>query len=333
LRKEHPDVTEPDKLDDLELDLDLSLESLDDPKGELELTPLPVADTTAPSAPVAPMAATMATMASDALTSVEGVASSAAVAAAAAGASVVSESGAQKPSGSGAVATAAAADEGMWVWQYGAPAPLPSFSAVFFGGRGLPELYRFFACGLLVAIGCLLPWGTSLAWIAEQGLPTLGVTEPPAGYQLPMGAVCLALSVWLMFTACYGIYSGRQKILPVFLMLVPAWASWSRTLDALAKVADLPFKLRIEKLFEVAGPGVLLTLVGSTIMALSLVLVILKVLKKKPDDGTARAPRKGKEKDDAGKDGAKPAEGKSDGKPAKSAEASADEAGKRGRKR
>lgn len=302
-------MTEPKNLDDLELDLDLSLESHDDSKGDLELMPLPAADGPPADAPAAGASAPI----------------EAAAGLASAGAGVVSESSASLPAGAGATVATAAVEDGMWVWQYAAPAPLSSFSAVFFSGRGLPELYRFFACGLLVAIGCLLPWGPSLTWITEQGLPTLGVTDPPAGYQLPMGALCLALAVWLMFTACYGIFSGRQKILPVFLMLVPAWASWSRTLDAWAKVAEQPLKLRIEKLFEVAGPGVMLTFIGSTIMVLSLVVVILKVLKKKPDDGTARAPRKGKEKDEAGK--------ASDGKSGKAGETSADDAGKRGRKR
>ncbi len=320
-------MTEPEELDDLELDLDLSLESLDDPKSELELSALPAAATPAADAALR-----------DALISAEKVEGSSTTSATGspAGADVLCEvppeatSAAAAPVAAATAGAAATAEDGMWVWQYGAPAPLPPFSAIFFGGRGLPELYRFFACGLLVAIGCLLPWGTSLSWIAEQGLPTLGVTEPPAGYQLPMGALCLAISVWLMFTACYGIYSGRQKILPVFLMLVPAWASWSRTLDAWSKVSELSLKLRLEKLFVVAGPGVMLALVGSSIMVLSLVIVILKVVKKKPDDGTARAPRKGK--DDAAKAGAKPADAKGDGKSAK-ADAAADDAGKRGRKR
>jgi hypothetical protein len=312
LRKEHPDVTEPDKLDDLELDLDLSLESLDDPSAELGLTPLPETG----SAHGAAVAHTPAAGGTAPAVSIGEPASAAW--AATAGASAVAEPPAQN-------AAASVVEDGMWVWQYAAPAPAPAFSAVFFGGRGLPELYRFFACGLLVALGCLLPWGTSLAWIAEQGQPTLGVLDPPAGYQLPMGALCLALSVWLMFTACYGIYSGRQKILPVFLMLVPAWASWSRTLDAWAKVAELPLRLRLEKLFEVAGPGVLLTLVGSTIMALSLLVVIVKVLKKKPDDGTARAPRKGKEKD------GKPADAATVAAAGKAADA--EDAAKRGRQR
>jgi hypothetical protein len=307
-------VTEPDKLDDLELDLDLSLESLDDPKSELGASPVPAGATAAAAA-----AAALPTPVGGEAPSPEaptiGEPASPAYAVTASTAPVADVPAASAP---------AVAEDGMWVWQYGAPPPAPAFSAMFFGGRGLPELYRFFACGALVALGCLLPWGASLAWITEAGEPTLNVTGPPAGYQLPIGAVCLALAVWLMFTACYGIYSGRQKILPVFLMLVPAWASWSRTLDAWSRVGEMPFKLRLEKLFEVAGPGVMLTLVGSTIMALSLLVVIVKVLKKRPDDGAARTPRKAREKEGAA--------GAADAGPAL-AGAAADDAGKRGRKR
>jgi hypothetical protein len=46
-------VTEPDKLDDLELDLDLSLESLDDPKSELGASPVPAGATAAAAAAAA----------------------------------------------------------------------------------------------------------------------------------------------------------------------------------------------------------------------------------------------------------------------------------------
>src|SRR5262249_61467600 len=71
----------------------------------------------------------------------------------------------------GAAPSASDADlvPGQWVWQYGAPAPPPPFSAVFFSGQALGELYRFFACGLLVLVGCLLPWGKSVQWAVQHG--------------------------------------------------------------------------------------------------------------------------------------------------------------------
>jgi hypothetical protein len=216
-------------------------------------------------------------------------------AAAAGGAGLVAEPGSASTTTRGA-AEAAAGDggelEGQWVWQFAAPPPPAPFSAVFFSGRALPELYWFFASALLVLLGCAMPWGPSLAWVVERGESTLGYTSPPAGYELPGGALCLAVAVWLLAAAAYGIYTGRQKILPVFMMLLPAWLSWSRALSAwgeVGAVSELGFKERIARLFEVAGTGVLLTMVGSTIVALQLLVVITKVMKKQPADaGRAR---------------------------------------------
>jgi hypothetical protein len=55
-------------------------------------------------------------------------------------------------------------------------------------------------------------------------------------------------------------------------------------------VDGLAFKEQLTRLFEVAGTGVLLTMVGSTIVAVQLVVVVLKVMKKQPpaDGGRAR---------------------------------------------
>lgn len=216
-----------------------------------------------------------------------------------------------------APATVATEVEGQWVWQYGAPPPPPSFGARFFSGRALGELYRFFACGLLVFIGSLLPWGKSMAWVVEHGESTLAY-EPPAGYELTLGAISMALALWLIGASCYGIYTGRQKIMPVFLMLIPAWISWGRMLEAWDLVADMAMMDALVKVAEVAGTGVFLTMVGSTIVALQLLLVVLKVLRKKPDaeGGSSGRTRKSKEpaakKDKKDKNDRKKDKGKDD---------------------
>ena len=203
----------------------------------------------------------------------------------------------------GAATQAAAADAdlvpGQWVWQYGAPAPPPPFSAVFFSGQALGELYRFFACGLLVLVGCLLPWGKSVQWAVQHGESTLGYGAPPAGYEVPIGALCLVIALWLIFTACYGIYTGRQKVLPVFLMLVPAYASWTRTLSAWKELSaikpPLDARQQLVHLFDVAGTGVLVTLIGSSIIVLSLLVVIPKAFRSEPGEAPARPARKPKD--------------------------------------
>lgn len=194
--------------------------------------------------------------------------------------------------------------EGSWVWQYAAPPPPPSFLAVFFSGTALKELYRFFACGLLVVLGSLLPWGPTLS--ATDGADAVALVPPPhAGVETPAGALALVIGLWLVFSSCYGIYSRRQKILPVFLMLEPAIASWGRLLDAWAAVdAEQPFA-KVGQLLDLAGSGVLLTLVGSTWVSLGFLFLVGKVYAKKDDKSAARrAPARGARSDaSAGKAG------------------------------
>lgn len=226
---------------------------------------------------------------------------------------VVSTAGALAPLG-GAVSEGAPDDggaEGQWVWQYAAPAPPRSFGAAFFSGTALPELYRFFACGLLVVLGCFLPWGPvsrelpNPALADDPGAPALieqvlGVPDV-IGVQTALGALSLAIGVWLVFSSCYGIYTRRQKILPVFLMLEPAIVSWLRVLDAYDTVG---LDGGVIALLDSAGTGVLLTLIGSTLVSLQFLFVVGKVYAKKDDKGAARRGASGKGKD-AKKDASK----------------------------
>jgi hypothetical protein len=308
-------VSDPDKRDDDALDLDLGLDDLD-----LEPLDAPAGASGSSGAGTTPAATGAASGGSEGAAETLGAAGGAeAGGLAAAGASAVAEpaAAAASPSTGGEV-------PGQWVWQYGAPPPPPPFSAVFFSGRALGELYRFFACGLLVFVGSLLPWGASYKWMVETAEPTVGYVTP-AGYELPIGALSLALALWLMFSACYGIYTGRQKILPVFLMLLPAWATWTRTLDAWSQLEEFGTRERLERLFEVAGTGVLLTLAGSTIVALSLLIVIVKIGKRQPAEARDGA-RARKPKDTSGDDKPKVARSRA----GKDADAATDRAGEAG---
>jgi len=226
-----------------------------------------------------------------------------------------------EPAPGAAAATATASDApaddadpsagGQWVWQFAAPAPPPSFGAKFFSGTALPELYRFFGCGLLVVIGCLLPWGPVTSEVPNPALETdpaasstiEQVLELPdrLGVQTTLGAVSLVIGLWLVFSSLYGIYTRRQKILPVFLMLEPAIVSWLlllKTKDSLGAEAG------ILSMLDAAGTGVLLTLVGSTLVSLQFLFVVGKVYAKKDDKGAARkGARSSKGKDAKGKSG------------------------------
>lgn len=201
----------------------------------------------------------------------------------------------------GAEEAAPDASQGQWVWQYAAPPPPPSFGAMFFSGQALPELYRFFACGLLVVIGCLLPWGPVTTEVPgeEEGqvVEELMALPDVIGVETLLGALSLVIGLWLVLSSCYGIYTRRQKILPVFLMLEPAIVSWMRLLDGLDKAgegADLLATL------DAVGTGVVLTLVGSTLVSLQFLFVVGKVYAKKDDKGGAssgrRAAKGGKDK-------------------------------------
>lgn len=196
--------------------------------------------------------------------------------------------------------------EGQWVWQYGAPPPPAPWSAAFFSGTALKELYRFFGCGALVVLGCLLPWGPQTELVANDAVSILEgadeyidvVLTPPAlsGYETPAGAISLVIGLYLMWSAGYGIYTSRQKILPVFLMIEPAFVSWVRTADAWALVEAPGIVEQVQELFMIAGTGVMLTLVGSTWVAASFFLVVAKVYAKKDDKGAARRSSKSKDK-------------------------------------
>lgn len=214
--------------------------------------------------------------------------------------------------------------EGQWVWQYAAPPPPPSFLAVFFSGTAHKELYRFFACSVLVVIGCLLPWGP----VMEKGMPDAeGVVVESVmpmpnvmGYETPAGAISLVLGLWLLFSSCYGIYTRRQKILPVFLMLEPAAVSLLRTMDAWGKLKSESTLDKLVELFEVAGSGVMLTLIGSGFVAVGFLFLLGKVYTKKDDKTAARRPAREK---DTKKDGKKSsAKAKGSERPAKADKAS-----------
>lgn len=194
-------------------------------------------------------------------------------------------------------------EQGQWVWQYGAPPPPPPFSATFFSGTALPELYRFFGCGLLVVIGCLLPWGpvsqSTSTTLADGTLETVEelLTVPNViGVQTALGALSLIIGLWLTFSSCYSIYTRRQKILPVFLMIEPAIVTWMKLLET----NDQAGSLGILEMLDAAGTGVLLTLIGSTLVSIQFVFVVGKVYAKKDDKGASRRASKG-----AGKSGAK----------------------------
>jgi hypothetical protein len=198
--------------------------------------------------------------------------------------------------------------EGQWVWQYAAPPPPPSFLAVFFSGTAHKELYRFFACSLLVVIGCMLPWGpVTEKSIDSDGVAIESVLPRPdvMGYETPAGAISLALGLWLLFSSCYGIYTRRQKILPVFLMLEPAIVTLLRIKDAWGKLKSEGTLDKLGELFEVAGTGVMFTFIGSGIVAIGFLFLLVKVYTKKDDKGSGRrsSREKGGEKD--GKKGGK----------------------------
>jgi len=225
--------------------------------------------------------------------------------------------------------------DGQWVWQYAAPPPPPSFLPVFFSGNAHKDLYRRFACALLVVIGCLLPWGPVMEKGAAGAAAAAGATVHSVmptpnvmGYETPAGAISLVLGLWLLFSSCYGIYTRRQRILPVFLMLEPAIVTLLRTMDAWGKLKSESTIGKLGELFEVAGSGVMLTLVGSGFVAIGFLFLLGKVYTKKDDKGAGRRAARDKGAEKGGKKGGKK-ESKRKGKDSESSSAKEkDEAGK-----
>ncbi len=246
--------------------------------------------------------------------------------------SIVAEETTLEPAEAEAVAAAGMADptQGRWVWQFGAPPPPPSFGSRFFSGTALKELYRFFGCGLMVFVGSLLPWSTKVesevaAELAAEGdaaaAPTLELIHALVpGYELPIGAIVMMLALWLIYATCGAIYTGRQRIMPIVFMLIPAEASWKRFIEAWGAMGDVGIMDRIAGVFTATGTGVMLTLVGSTVVVLQLFTTIGKVMGKTPEEKEKAAKRaaskdkggKGKAKKDKTKD--KSADGDGDAK-------------------
>ena len=199
-------------------------------------------------------------------------------------------------------------EQGQWVWQYAAPPPPPSFGAAFFSGTALPELYRFFGCALLVVVGCLLPWGPmseSSSMTLEDGMVEMSdelmAVPSVIGVETTLGALSLIIGLWLLLSSCYSIYTRRQKILPVFLMIEPVIVTWMKLLET----NDQSGSMSILEMLDAAGTGVLLTLIGSTLVSIQFFFVVGKVYAKKDDKGAARrsskAGAKGKGADGADK--------------------------------
>ena len=140
------------------------------------------------------------------------------------------------------------------------------------------------------------------------------------GFMVPMGAVCLALSLWLVWGACTNIYARKPMILPAFLMFIPAEVTWVRLLDAWgAADTSLGIADQVNQVLYTMGTGVLLTLVGSTVVAVQFVLTLGKVLGSKKEPATGRAAKAKKEKPAKAKK-EKPAKAKKE-KPEKAAKA------------
>lgn len=183
--------------------------------------------------------------------------------------------------------------EGQWVWQFAAHPPPPPFSAMFFSGTRPKEFYSFFGCGLLVVLGCLLPW----SWLAP-GAGEDAVAELVPGFTLPMGSLCLALGIYLVWGACQAIYTGRPRIMPIVLMLVVADITILRLLDAWGAVdSTLGMKDMLVSFLHDAGTGVVFAAVGSVVVSLRFVMTLGKVLGKKDEKKAARkAKAKAKDK-------------------------------------
>lgn len=74
------------------------------------------------------------------------------------------------------------------------PVSLPGMPAPVFGMRAPKEYYRFFFAGLLIVLGCLMPWGPQMDLV---------------GWKTVSGGVCMIIGLMICWTSWVAIAHSR----------------------------------------------------------------------------------------------------------------------------
>lgn len=191
-----------------------------------------------------------------------------------------------------------------------AAAPMPMVAAP---SQPFPQFTRFLTGGVIVLVGCLLPFGSRLtttmvpantltsktaavpAKTAAQELADsmknntpIPAAAAPVEHTLPamMGIETFTGALWMLF-ALGLIASMRQcmrdnkiRLKSVMLMLIPAGWAWVKLFEVKATIPDFDigavYKIRmLEHLAQNIGSGFLLVLIGSTYVAINFIMAIV----------------------------------------------------------
>jgi hypothetical protein len=158
-----------------------------------------------------------------------------------------------------------------------------------FEGNVFKQLYWFFWGGVIAFVGTLLPY-----YSGELTLVTACTTFT--------GALFLIFSLLLLAAMAFSIYAKRLIMSPVFLMFIPAIVTWwtlvKRVGGAPESYSWYDFFYDIDAinwLSNDAGSGLLLIMLGSTIVVLTFIVSIITAVAGGGKEKSAeRSPAKGR---------------------------------------
>lgn len=200
-------------------------------------------------------------------------------------------------------ATAAPAAAATTAGQSGAPS-----------GQPYPQFMRFLAGGMIVLVGCLLPFGSKLtttmvppatlesrstaasagksagqelaesmrsntpipaaAPVVERGLPSM------MGIETFTGALWLLFALALISSMRQCLRDNKIRLKSVMIMLIPCGWAWVKLFEVVPTIEGFDwgtvFKIRmLEHLAQNVGSGFLLVLLGSTYVSINFIMAIV----------------------------------------------------------
>jgi hypothetical protein len=179
-----------------------------------------------------------------------------------------------------------------------------------------PQFMRFMIGGVLVLIGCFLPFGSALTttMVPKETLVSKADSGPPLstgeeiaaamknnkpieakpvavpaslptmqGIATFTGALWLLIALGLIHAMRQSFCDNKIRLKPVLLMLIPCGWAWVKLFEVKANIEGFDiaaiYKIRmLEHLAQSVGSGFLLVLIGSTYVSIQFILAIVGAL-------------------------------------------------------
>ena len=168
----------------------------------------------------------------------------------------------------------------LWAARALAGLPAPAFNP-----DAPRACYRFLLAGVLVLVGCLMPFGP----------------QPVPGYYSTMGGIMLIVALGVVWSMWGAIQSGHLRLLWILLMFIPlVWSvmhvvfafhepavvagmadarlairSWGDFVSTLVDRGDPSGHQKCSEFLRILGPGKLLILLGSALAEVQLLLALV----------------------------------------------------------